>query len=174
MRQVGLVLAAAVMIPLLSTGCQNNEQTYGAGGAAFGALACGVAGNAIFHSAFGTVASAATCGAVGYFVGSSIGRELDERDRQAAAAATQQALEEPVYYTATQTTPVHPRPRAVAWNSDHGTGTHGSASVVAVQPRPSGGECRTVREVAYIKGQEVTQQSQYCRNSADGSWTAST
>ncbi len=169
-RTYRLALLAALSLPLLA-GCQNNEQTYGAGGAALGAVACGIAGNAIFHSTVGTLGSAAACGAVGYLAGSAIGRQLDDRDRALAAAATQQALATPVQYAPTQTAVVHPHPKPTTWKSDHGTGTSGSASVVAVQPGPSGGECRTVREVAYIKGQEQTQESKYCRGS-DGSWVS--
>jgi len=59
----------------------------------------------------------------------------------------------------------------VAWKSDH-SGATGSAQVVSVQKQASGGECRTVREVAYIKGQEVPQDSTYCR-APDGSWVSS-
>ncbi len=171
-RSPHVLLVAAASLPLL-LGCQNQEQSYGAGGAAVGALTCGLIGGAIFHSTAGGLASAAACGAAGYFVGSSIGRKLDDRDRERAQAATQAALATPVRYTPTQTTIIHPAPRPVTWASDHGTGVTGSASVVAVQPPAAtgGGECRTVREVAYIKGQEETQDSKYCRGS-DGSWVS--
>lgn len=169
-RPFSLTLLAVVALPLLA-GCQNNEQSYGAGGAALGAVACGIVGNAIFHNAAGTLGSAAACGAVGYLAGSAIGRQLDDRDRALAAAATQQALATPVHYASSQTTVVRPHTKPQTWNSDHGTGTSGSATVVAVQPQPTGGECRTVREVAYIKGQEETQESKYCRGS-DGSWVS--
>lgn len=164
-------LVATVSLPLL-VACQNNEQSMGLGGAALGSLACGVAGNSLFHSTAGTLISAAGCGAVGYLVGSAIGRQLDERDRERAAAATQQALAQPVSYPHRATTNVvRPRARPVSWKSDHGTGNAGSATVVALQPEPNGGECRTVREVAYIKGKETTQETKFCR-SPNGSWAA--
>jgi surface antigen len=167
-----VLLAAAFSLPLL-IGCQNQEQSYGAGGAAVGALTCGLIGGAIFHSTAGGLASAAACGAAGYFVGSAIGRKLDEKDRERAQAATQAALAVPVRYTPTQTAVIHPPAKPVTWASDHGTGVTGSSSVVAVQPPAAtgGGECRTVREVAYIKGQEEQQDSKYCRGT-DGSWVA--
>lgn len=170
MRRWGSVVLVVSILPL-AVACQNKEQSYGAGGAALGALACGAAGSAIFHTALGTLGSAAACGTAGYFIGSSIGRRLDQQDQAAAAAATQEALAVPVHYPPGRTTVVHPTTRPVSWNSDHGSGARGSASVVAVQPQSSGGECRTVREVAYIKGQEETQTSKYCRN-ADGEWTS--
>jgi surface antigen len=169
-RSCNAAFLAVLALPLLA-GCDTKEQSYGAGGAALGALACGAAGAAIFHTTAGALGSAAACGAVGYLVGSSIGRKLDEQDRARAAAATQAALAQPVYYPHNTTNVVRPRPHPVTWKSDHGTGNSGTAAVVAVQPQPSGGECRTVREVAYIKGQETTQESKYCR-SADGSWTS--
>ena len=167
-------LVAVVSLPLLAApllaGCGSNAQNYGAGGAAIGAVACGVIGNALFRTAGGTLGSAAACGAAGYFIGSAIGRRLDERDRTVAQAATQRALAAPIRYRPNQTDVVRPAVSR-SWASDHGTGVRGSASVIEATRQPNGGECRTVREIAYIKGQEEAQQTKYCKG-GDGSWVA--
>ncbi len=169
--QRSLTVSVLVAATLLAA-CESNEQTGGAIGGSIGALACGVAGNAIFHDTLGALLPAAACGAAGYFIGSALGKQLDEKDRHRAAGATQQALAQPVS-TKKKQTATRPPAKPVAWSSDHGTGAHGTATVTAVQPEPNGGECRTVREIAYIKGKEVAQSTRYCRT-ADGGWVAQT
>lgn len=165
---IGVCLIA---LPLSLTACQTNEQTGALVGTGGGALMGGLIGNAIGHNAASTMIGAALGSGLGYFAGSAIGRNLDEADRARASAATQQALAEPVYYPPAGAPPKPPA-RPVSWVSDHNTGTRGSATVVAVNREPrNGNECRTVREVAYIKGQEEVQNSRYCRSS-DGSWAA--
>ncbi len=166
-----LPVSALVAVSLLAS-CELNEQTGGVVGGSLGALACGAVGSALFHNTLGALLPAAACGAVGYFIGSSIGKQLDEKDRHRAATATEQALNAPVPASKTGKT-THPPAKPVAWSSDHDTGAHGSSTVTAVQPQADGGQCRTVREIAYIKGQEVTQSSRYCRG-ADGGWVAQT
>jgi surface antigen len=166
----GRIIAVCLFaLPLSLTACQNNEQTGALVGTGGGALVGGVLGNVIGHSTASTLIGAGVGGAIGYFAGSAIGRNLDEADRARASAATQQALAAPAYYPpsgAPPKPPAHP----VNWVSDHNTNTRGSATVVAVNKEPRGDhECRTVREVAYIKGQEEVQNSRYCR-STDGSW----
>ncbi|MFO1039191.1 MAG: hypothetical protein U1E45_20295 [Geminicoccaceae bacterium] len=176
----GPVAGLAVLI--LLSGCQNKEQAGGTIGASVATVACGALGHALFDSTLGTVLPAAACGAAGYFIGSAIGQQLDEADRQQAWSATEQALAAPVAYpkgsTAVTTTSAAapkkaPKPpkKAAVWKSDSGTGNHGSAKVTAVQPQADGGECRVVHEVAYIKGQEVTQDQRYCRGT-EGEWVA--
>ncbi|MFO1070834.1 MAG: glycine zipper domain-containing protein [Geminicoccaceae bacterium] len=161
------VLAAGLVI---LTGCENREQTGAAVGASIGAIACGVAGSAIFNNTLGTVLPAAACSAVGYFVGSAIGRQLDAQDQQQAATATERALAVPVKPPqAGSSRPV--KAKASTWKSAHGSGASGSATVTEVEKKTDGAECRTVREVAYIKGQEVVQNSRYCR-SGEGEWQA--
>jgi len=170
MRSSPFTVAFLVVVPLCMAGCETNEQTGGLLGAGGGAVLGGVLGQAIGHNATGVAIGAALGAAGGYFIGSAIGRQLDQRDRQSAVAATQEALDAPVSYTGGQ-----PRPptKSAGWSSDHNTGARGSATVVAVQRQASGGECRTLREVAYIKGEQVVQNSRYCR-SPDGAWVAQT
>lgn len=167
-RWSGMVVALVVATPLLA-GCQTNEQTGGLMGAlGGGALGC-LAGGLIGHNATGTALGCAGGAVAGYFAGSAIGRQLDERDRERALQATREVLYQPVYYPPGSTATVYPKSKPVHWNSDHNAGVKGTATLVSVQPKPDGGECRVVRNVAYIKGQEVQQESRECRT-ADGSF----
>ncbi|HET6605156.1 MAG TPA: hypothetical protein VFG62_00720 [Rhodopila sp.] len=169
-RNGRFIAVCLIAVPLSLTACQNNEQTGALLGTGGGALVGGVLGNVIGHSTAATVIGATVGGGIGYFAGSAIGRNLDEADRARAAAATQQALAAPVYYPPSGAPP-RPPAQPVSWASDHNTNIRGSSTVVAVNRAPRGGECKTVREVAYIKGQEEVQNSKYCRSS-DGSWEA--
>lgn len=179
-------VAAAMAATLMAAGCGTNQQTVGAGSSAVAAIACGAAGHYLFHSTLGAVLPATACGAIAYFVGSEIGRRLDEADREKAAGATQQALAQSLPPAAATSTP-QPKPSSgaarkpkpakatssptVTWKSADNSGAHGFATVVAAHDEPDGAECRSVREVAYIKGEEVVQNSTYCR-SPDGDWRA--
>ncbi|HEV2547429.1 MAG TPA: hypothetical protein VGU20_08830 [Stellaceae bacterium] len=158
-------LALAVAIAVLS-GCQNNggmtnQQAGGLAGAGAGGLLGGLLGNQAGHSGTSTAVGVGLGAIAGYFIGSAIGARLDESDRKKAETSTNQVL-----HSSGKT-------KKVAWTSDKNKGVRGSSEVVKVDPKPNGGECKTVREVAYIKGEEVTQNSRYCR-SADGEWTAQT
>ncbi|HTU56145.1 MAG TPA: glycine zipper domain-containing protein [Acetobacteraceae bacterium] len=160
-----LAIIALVSVPLLC-GCQNNEETGGLlGGVGGAALGAGL-GSAIGGNATGALVGAAAGGFAGYLVGSEIGRQLDQRDREMAASATQRALEQPV--SNPSTVAAAPPPPA-KWQSDH-SGASGSAQVIAVQPQSSGGQCKTVHQIAYIQGNEVQQNTRYCQ-SPNGSWT---
>jgi surface antigen len=160
-----LAIVALVSVPLLC-GCQNNEETGGLLGSVGGAALGAGLGGAIGGNGTGALIGAAAGGLAGYFVGSEIGRQLDQRDREIAANATQRALEQPV---SNPTTVAEAPPPPAKWRSDH-SGASGSAQVVAVQPQASGGECKMVHQIAYIKGDEVQQNTRYCQ-SPNGSWT---
>ncbi len=165
----GSVMAALIMVPFLG-GCQTQEQSGALLGGVGGAVAGGVIGHAIGGNA-GTAIGAVLGGGAGMLVGSSIGRRLDDQDRQRAEYATQQALAQPVYYQS-PTAPTAPPPaQPVAWNSARNAGVSGSSTVTQVQRQAGGGECRMVRETAYIKGEEVVQNNRYCRGN-DGQWVA--
>jgi surface antigen len=159
MRRTGMavVLAGALAVAGCDTpGLQNDQQAGGLIGGAGGAIAGGIIGNSF--GGFGGLIGGVLGSVGGYLVGSAIGARLDQADRQRAEAATQRALAAP--------TPETP----VAWHSDHNTGVSGSAQVVSQQPQSNGGECRDVREVAYINGEQTTQTSRYCRGPS-GAWT---
>ena len=153
-----LLVVAAFVVPLMA-GCQTNEQTGTLVGAGGGAVAGGLIGN-VLGGRTGAIIGTALGGVAGGFAGSKIGANLDQRDRERAAAATQQAL-------------AAPPGRPVSWNSADNQGTRGTAVTTNVQRQTSGSECRLVRETAYIKGQEVVQNQRYCQG-RDGAWAAAT
>jgi surface antigen len=159
-------MSALVVMPLLSA-CQTQEQTGALVGAGGGALAGGLIGGAIGGRG-GAAIGAILGGAAGLFAGSMIGRQLDEQDRARAEAATRRVLDEPVYYPSPVATSAPP-PRPVSWSSAKNGGPRGLAQVTSVSKNADGGECRVVRETAYIQGREVMQDTRYCRGRG-GQW----
>lgn len=159
MKRTGCVLMASAMTLTLMSGCANNEQTGMLVGGGGGMLAGGLIGNAL-GGRNGTIIGAAIGGLGGALIGGQIGRDLDERDRRRAEEATRFAL-------------MNSSRQPVNWASDRNTGTRGGAQVVAVQRQSTGGECRTVRETAYIRGEERVQNARYCQN-AGGEWIPQT
>ncbi len=158
MRRSGVVMLAGT---LALAGCgtpgmQNDQQAGGLIGGAGGAIAGGILGNSF--GGFGGLIGGVLGSVGGYLVGSAIGARLDQADRQRAEAATERALAAPAPDT------------PVAWRSDHNAGIGGSSQVVSQQPQSNGGECREVREVAYINGEQTQQTSRYCRGPS-GAWT---
>ncbi len=150
-----LALAGALLLAL--PGCETNQQT--------GQVLGGVGGAVLGHQLGGLVGGsnarligAAVGAAAGVWVGGAIGQRLDERDRQLAEQATRAALDAP---------PTNRQP--VGWTSNTNAGVSGNAQVVNVARNTAGGECRMVRQVAIVNGQEVTDQQQFCRG-ADGRW----
>ena len=159
MKRTGCMALAAVMSLSLTSGCANNEQSGMLLGGGGGLLAGGLIGNAL-GGRNGALIGAVIGGLGGVLIGGAIGRDLDDRDRRRAEEATRLALADS-------------SSQPVSWTSDRNVGTRGGAQVVAVQRQPSGGECRTVRETAYIKGEERIQNARYCQNSS-GEWTPRT
>ncbi len=159
MKRTGCVLVSAAMALTLTSGCANNEQTGMLVGGGGGLLAGGLIGNAL-GGRNGMLIGGAIGGLGGALIGGQIGRDLDERDRRRAEEATRSAL-------------MDSSRQPVNWVSSQNTGTRGGAQVVAVQRQAAGGECRTVRETAYIKGEERVQNARYCQN-ASGEWIAQT
>ena len=161
--RLAICAATAALLCSCSPNAGPNETAYTLAGCATGGLAGGLMGNLIGHGNAGaTLAGVGLGAAAGCITGNAIGRQLDERDRELAQAATIRALS-------------LPPGRQATWHSDH-TANNGRITVQSVQKvanngTASGGECKNVREVAYIKGQEVTQDSKYCRN-AQGEWTS--
>jgi surface antigen len=151
-------------------GTVNNQQTDSLIGGGGGAAAGGILGNILGHgSAAGTLIGAAAGGALGYFAGSYIGSKLDERDQRVAAQNTTDILDEPVYEPPPgHATVIHHNPPVRHWTSDH-SGATGSATVTKVAVSTTGEECKEVRQIAVINGQELHENQNYCRN-ADGGW----
>jgi surface antigen len=159
MRRAITVIAVVASL----SACDTNQQNGGLLGAGAGGALGGLLGNAVGKGSgktTSTVIGAVGGALAGYFVGSAIGSKLDSKDRTKAETATTAALHQPTQ-----------RARPIRWKSDH-SGNNGQAQLVEVEPASGGGgECRTVREIAYIKGEEVTQNSKYCRSPA-GEWVS--
>jgi surface antigen len=151
-------IAALAAAALLVSACATNQQTGALVGGTGGAVLGGLAGQALGGRS-GALIGALAGGTAGLLAGSLIGKELDDRDRLKAEAATQQALMAP------------PNAPPATWASQDKPNVRGQARVVAVQRQPAGGECRSVRETAYIQGREVVQNMRYCQN-AEGQWSA--
>lgn len=167
------VLAAVLVAALCVAGCQTNQQTGALVGTSGGSVIGAFLGKSLGRSNSAMLIGSLAGGAAGYFIGSSIGQSLDERDRLRAQAATAAALNTPLRVKASGSSTPRPIPAAQrpskSWTSDHKSGSKGSATVTAVEATPNGQECRTVHEVAYIQGREVTQDTRYCRN-AENQW----
>lgn len=178
-----LVMAGAVALPML-TACETtggNQQMGQLGGAAVGGILGGIAGGAIGGNRTGAVIGALAGAAAGYFIGGAIANALSNpADREKASTATQKVLDAPApatYNTAASgpaTTnsaarqPQQTRPVQASWRSDSSNSISGSSTLTSVQRANDGGECRTVREVAYVQGKEVQQDTRYCRNPGGG------
>lgn len=162
-----LVVVMASGIALALAGCAGmgpHEQQDTELGCVSGAIGGGLLGLALGNGNSSSALLGAGSGLLaGCAAGNVIGRQLDAQDRMAAEQATYAALDAPPVY--------HGYAHRHYWNSDHGTGNHGYVTVKHVTRTASGGECKELNEVAYIKGQEVNQPSKFCK-SPDGSWTA--
>ncbi|MBM3521573.1 MAG: hypothetical protein FJX57_01335 [Alphaproteobacteria bacterium] len=188
---VSLVVAVALALPLGSCESAGEKQTAGTViGGVGGAVLGGVVGSAVGGRG-AVVVGAVAGGILGAWAGSAIGKRLDERDRQKAAAATQRVLAQPrpanwqppsqrtTTSRSSTTTPSNDSSTQAqqssssgwssAWRSDQNQGVRGNSSVVAVTRNTEGQECRSVQEVAYIKGEEVKQTTRYCKDSS-GRW----
>lgn len=90
MRKMNFLAASVLAASVAMTGCANKAQTGTAIGAGIGGLACNfLAKNT---SDVTRVIAISGCAAIGGYIGNVIGKNLDERDRIALAAQTQQAL----------------------------------------------------------------------------------
>jgi surface antigen len=165
MRMRAGVLACVAASGLLLGGCEGTNQQAVATG--IGTAAGGLAGALIGRQVGGAGSSGALIGgllgaAVGGVAGNLIGQRLSEAERQRQMAANQRVLDAPVR-------PNAPLPRE-QWVSPENPATRGTTEVVRVT---DGGNCRNVREIAYVRGQEVRQDARYCRGD-NGAWTRQT
>jgi surface antigen len=144
------------MLPALAAACgPGNKQGTGTivgavtGGAAGAAIAGGNGSRAVAGAAIGAVA--------GGIIGNEIGRQLDERDRQMAAAAEYQALE--------YGQPGAPTP----WDNPE---SQHRGQIVPGKPYQQGNVfCRPYTHTIYIGGQPQTARGTACRQ-PDGKWKA--
>jgi len=151
MRRASLI-ATIMLLPVLLAACgPGNKQGTGT---VVGAVAGGVAGGAIGgnKNRIGGVAIGAV---VGGLLGNEIGREMDEQDRQMAAAAEYQALE-------------YGQPgAATSWNNPE---NQHRGQIVPGKPYNQGSTfCRPYTHTIYIGGQPQTARGTACRG-PDGTW----
>jgi surface antigen len=155
MKRIGCALGIVLLVTACDPNQMNNAQLGQLLGGSTGALA-GAGLGSLFggHSRGAATLAGAGIGALaGVVIGGAIGARLDARDQQRATQATAVALTR----------------GSGSWHSDH-TGASGQTVVTHTQKEASGGECKTVREVAYIKGEQVNQTQRYCRD-ANGGWS---
>ncbi len=148
-----LSLALVAVLALSTAGCadlsQNPKTALGAAG---GAAAGGLIGAAASHN------PAAIAGGVilGGLLGGAVGNVLDQRDRQLATQAAQQAFE------------TAPSGVAVPWtNPDNGHA--GTFTPVRTYQVADGGYCREYQQVVTVGGQPQQSYGTACRQ-PDGSW----
>lgn len=152
MRLAPILMIA--ILPAFAAACgPGNKQGTGtvvgavAGGATGAAIAGGNGSRAVAGAAVGAV--------VGGILGNEIGRQMDERDRQMAAAAEYQALE--------YGQPGAPTP----W--DNPASQH-RGQIVPGKPYQQGNlYCRAYTRTIYISGQPTTARGTACRQ-PDGTW----
>jgi surface antigen len=145
-------IVAVAMLPALAAACgPGNKQGTGT---IVGAVAGGAAGAAIGGSK-NRIPGLAIGAVVGGILGNEIGRQMDERDRQLAAAAEYQALE--------YGQPGAPTP----W--DNPASQH-RGQIVPGKPYQQGNLfCRPYTHTIYISGQPQTARGTACRQ-PDGTW----
>lgn len=149
------LIAVAVGVGLVTTGCSKTT-----GGTAIGAVTGAAIGSAVGgRSVGGRVAGALIGGAIGAFIGHEIGRHLDERDRQLEAQTADTAMT----YGSTG------RPRA--WRNPK-SGNRGTITPTTAKYRhqESGRVCRKFSEtITLASGKSETINGERCQK-PDGSW----
>lgn len=153
MSNASRTVAALAVTALSLTACVTNETGGQVGGGLVGALAGQQTVRALGGGQSSQIVGALVGAAAGAYVGGAIGRRLDERDRLLAEQARTRALDG----TGTQ---------RVDWRSATNEGINGRAEA---RPSTASANCRVVTEIAYIRGEEVTEERTFCRN-AEGAW----
>lgn len=145
-------IIAIVLVPLFLPACgPGNKQGTGT---IVGAIAGGAAGAAI-GGKDNRIPGVAIGAMAGGLLGNLIGADMDERDRQLAAAAEYRALE---YGQAGQVTP---------WNNP---ANQHRGQIVPGKPYQQGSSfCRPYTHTIYVSGQPQTARGTACRSS-DGTW----
>ena len=87
---------------------------------------------------------------VGAFLTEKIACMLNDKERQQAASATQQAVDVGVG-------------KQVAWTSETRPGVSGKSSVTSETKSPDGSVCRMVRDVVIVDGEETSATKKLCR-----------
>ena len=158
-RGIPVSVFAILSILLLSSACETTEPNKDAG-AVLGMIIGGLAGAAIGDSSAGSGVGAVIGAAIGGIAGAAIGAKLDEADRLIAEAAKTTALSLPTG-------------NKVEWRSKENTSVHGFATPTTNDTNEEGNSCRTVRQVAFINGEEMEETTEFCRVGDTGRWVSS-
>jgi surface antigen len=147
-------IVAIAMLPVMFAACgPGNKQGTGT---IVGAVAGGAAGAAI-GGRDNRIPGMAVGAVAGGILGNVIGKDLDDRDRQLAAAAEYQALE---YGQSGSPTP---------WDNPQ---SQHRGQIVPGKPYQQGStHCRPYTHTIYISGQPQTVRGTACRQ-PDGTWQA--
>jgi len=165
MRRRASSLLCVALAGVLLAGCEGrNNQAVATG---VGSVAGGVAGALLGRQLGGRNSSGALIGglvgaAVGGLLGNHVGHRLSAGERWRRNTAHRRLLETPVE-------PDAPLPQR-RWVSPEEPTTGGTAEVLVVT---DGGQCRTIREIAYVRGEELRQEARFCRGE-NGQWTRQT
>jgi len=135
------LLASAVSVPIVLTGCKTMETAFDnnckVGGAAIGAVIGGVAGGLLFGKAGGKAGTALLGMAVGGLIGQQIGSLLDCQDKQAMATASQTAGDVPVGQKVVWTSETAVIPPAASQPAvDQATPSPSGSSRASAAPQP--------------------------------------
>jgi surface antigen len=165
MRRIATSALCLAIAAVLLAGCEGrNNQPVATG---VGTVAGGVAGALLGRRLGGRHSSGALVGglvgaAVGGLLGNRVAHRLSAAERWRQNTAHRRLLEAPVE-------PDAPLPQR-RWVSPEDPTTNGTAEVLVVT---DGGQCRTIREIAYVRGEELRQEARFCR-SENGQWTRQT
>lgn len=153
-KEYAMLRKALFALPLAAltlAGCTNEEM-----GMLFGAAAGAALGTQVGHGGEGTYAAVAGLTMAGAMIGSSIGKDMDERDRAMMEQRTQYALERtPSGYTSNWTNP--------------DSGHYGTVTPSPAYHNDQGQYCRPYTQTININGQTQTVNGTACRQS-DGTW----
>ncbi len=147
-------LKSLLLIPLsalLLTNCTNEEM-----GTLFGAAAGAAIGTQIGHGGEGTYAAVAGFTLLGSMIGSSVGKDMDRRDRYEMERAQRYALE---------------RSRsgyATTWNNPD-SGNYGSFTPEPAYQDDEGRYCRPYTQTITVDGETRTIEGTACRDD-EGRW----
>ncbi|MGH6933169.1 MAG: RT0821/Lpp0805 family surface protein [Dongiaceae bacterium] len=144
-------------VAALAGGCTTDAGPKQTGGAIVGAVAGGLIGAQIGDDgSTGELVATAAGVALGAWVGSEIGKSMDDQDRLEAERSAQRALES------------NPDGVSSTWNNPN-TGHGGSTTPTRTYQASSGSNCREYTTSVVIDGRTETATGTACRQ-ADGTW----
>jgi surface antigen len=149
-KTIAAAIIAFAALPLLMTGCANNQET----GTVVGAVTGGIIGNQ-FGKGSGRAAATVAGVLVGGLIGNQIGKDLDDEERERALEAEYRALE------------YGPDDEPTEWRGSR-DGYHGYTKPGRRYTQHNM-QCREFTSTIYINGRPETARGKACRR-PDGTW----